>query len=625
MPAHETNLLTKELEMYLQKQRDIDTGKPFHCLNPLHEDKHPSMSFDRKRDKVHCFACGADYNIFDIIGIDYGIADAKEAYKKTLGVFGTASESKSFSFTGSDLDLELSSLNQPADYLAARGIGMKTAGRFGVRFESEWRHPKAPDYTPASPRVIIPTGGGSYLARDIRPDNRIPPLQKKYIKSKVGKARFFGLENALLQGGCEKNEKIFIVEGEFDALSVEECGFSAAALGSAAYVRRFADEITGRIDDSKTLILMPDSDDAGRQAADKLLELLTKAGIACIKAPPLPEKLKDPNEFLVKDRQRFTKFLEDAYNSAPLTGTNPENAPASSASRLEAFLANFKDYPANYPTGIQSLDKSLSGGVPAGLCVIGAASSVGKTTLILQIADFMARFAEKPVLFFSLEMSRGELTAKSFSRISAQLKSAPPHAAQLKAAQSLSAADIYKNIKSGSLPPDIISEYKSFAGNLYIEEGEAGFTIEKIRETALYYQKALGKAPVIFIDYLQIIPAGAGYATDKQRTDHVVVELKRISRDLNTPVIAVSSFNRAGYNARVSMESFKESGAVEYSSDVLIGLQFANQGDVNFDLLKAKAQNPRRVELVVLKNRGGEAGMTIPLNYYAGVNFFDDI
>ena len=58
---------------------------------------------------------------------------------------------------------------------------------------------------------------------------------------------------------------------------------------------------------------------------------------------------------------------------------------------------------------------------------------------------------------------------------------------------------------------------------------------------------------------------------------------------------------------------------------MLIGLQFANQGDVNFDLLKAKAQNPRRVELVVLKNRGGEAGMTIPLNYYAGVNFFDDI
>ena len=46
-------------------RKGINTRKPFKCLNPLHNDTHPSMSFDRKRNRVHCFSCGATYDIFD--------------------------------------------------------------------------------------------------------------------------------------------------------------------------------------------------------------------------------------------------------------------------------------------------------------------------------------------------------------------------------------------------------------------------------------------------------------------------------------------------------------------------------------------------------------------------------
>ena len=75
--------------------------------------------------------------------------------------------------------------------------------------------------------------------------------------------------------------------------------------------------------------------------------------------------------------------------------------------------------------------------------------------------------------------------------------------------------------------------------------------------------------------------------------DKAVLELKRISRDFKLPVIAVSSLNRMSYGQRISMEAFKESGAIKYSSDVLIGLQLRGAGEAAFDPTEAKKKNPR--------------------------------
>ena len=58
------------------------------------------------------------------------------------------------------------------------------------------------------------------------------------------------------------------------------------------------------------------------------------------------------------------------------------------------------------------------------------------------------------------------------------------------------------------------------------------------------HKKLTGRTPVIIVDYAQIIAAADSRSTDKQNMDKNIVELKRISRDFNTPVIAISSFNR---------------------------------------------------------------------------------
>lgn len=124
------------------------------------------------------------------------------------------------------------------------------------------------------------------------------------------------------------------------------------------------------------------------------------------------------------------------------------------------------------------------------------------------------------------------------------------------------------------------------------------------------------------VDYLQILAPFNDRATDKQNVDRAVLELKRISRDFKIPVLVISSFNRVNYREAVSMESFKESGAIEYSSDVLIGLQLRGAGESGFDPTEAKQRNPRDVEAVVLKNRNGPVGARIRFRYYPVFNFF---
>jgi replicative DNA helicase len=127
-------------------------------------------------------------------------------------------------------------------------------------------------------------------------------------------------------------------------------------------------------------------------------------------------------------------------------------------------------------------------------------------------------------------------------------------------------------------------------------------------------------------------------ATDKQNTDKTVLELKRISRDYKLPVIGISSFNRDNYTAPVNMAAFKESGAIEYSSDVLIGLQYQGMDYQEGEADGARQKRIRKlnkdndmaaregrgieIELKVLKARNGGKGTSDPLTFYPMFNSF---
>lgn len=81
------SILLASLPQYLA-QKGIQVNRNFLCLNPEHNDHTPSMTYNRHRNKCHCFACGADADIFDLIEWDYGASGFAEAFRIGCDLFG---------------------------------------------------------------------------------------------------------------------------------------------------------------------------------------------------------------------------------------------------------------------------------------------------------------------------------------------------------------------------------------------------------------------------------------------------------------------------------------------------------------------------------------------------------
>jgi len=505
------------------------------------------------------------------------------------------------------------------DYAQRRGLSDEVVERFLLGYVADWRHPKAPEHVATTPRFIIPTSRGSYLARDTR--ETIPEDQKQYSKSKVGKVHIFN-EKALQQA----EKPIVITEGEIDALSIMSVGGEAVALGSVSSVRNFL-RLLGMKKPVKPLILGLDNDQAGTKAADELAKGLEELEITFYRLN-LYGSAKDANEALMANREALRAAVEDASNIEEEAEEAEREAylATSAANYLQSFIDGITDS-VNTPsvgTGFSGLDHALDGGLYEGLYIAGGISSIGKTTFITQVGDQIAQ-AGGDVIIISLEMARAELISKSISRhtiINMLAKGADTRAA--KTARGITDGKRYQNYSRAErdLIQQAIAEYSSYAEHIFIHEGVGNIGADQIREIVEKHIRFTGRRPVVIVDYLQIMSPYSDRATDKQATDHNVMELKRISRDNKVAMIAISSFNRDNYKTTVSMESFKESGAVEYSSDVLLGLQLRGAGEKGFDATEEKKKNPRNVELIVLKNRNGSVGNKVCFQYYPMFNYF---
>lgn len=305
----------------------------------------------------------------------------------------------------------------------------------------------------------------------------------------------------------------------------------------------------------------------------------------------------------------------------------------------EALRADIKDNTQEppTPTGFKVLDNVFDGGLYSGLYVVGAMSSLGKTTFVQQISDQVAQQG-KDVLFFSLEMGEKELVSKSISRETyIHTKKFKLDESNAKTARGISdSSRYYKDDERGirgynQQETDTIKaafeRHDEYAGHLYIIEGVGDVTAQVIRDTVKMHEKATGNTPVVVVDYLQLIAPSIPTATDKQNTDRAVLALKKMTRDHNTAVFAISSLNRDSYDAPTTMSSFKESGAIEYSSDVLIALDLKEMiidkksCDVNYE----KKKTPREVTLTVLKNRSGKTGDRVDYSFHPAYNLFEEV
>ena len=158
-------------------------------------------------------------------------------------------------------------------------------------------------------------------------------------------------------------------------------------------------------------------------------------------------------------------------------------------------------------------------------------------------------------------------------------------------------------------------------------------TIEGILRTCMRYISETGIPPIVIVDYLQVIAPTDKRMTTKDVVDSNVRALKKLQKDNDLVVILVSSLNRQNYLTPIDFESFKESGGIEYTADVIWGLQLSVMNDDLFDkdknlkskrekVKEAKSAKPRDIEFVCLKNRYGESNYKCKFEYYAEYDYF---
>lgn len=624
--ANQVKEYLKEQLVDFLEERNINIRKNFICLNPEHLESTPSMSYDARRDKVHCFGCGADYDIFNLIGIEYGLDDFQSQFNKACELYDVEveqiptikpksvrtpqnkRESEDVKMSTVDYYKACEAAVHQTSYFKSRGLSDETIRTFSLGYDAQ------------NQRVVIPVSREFYLSRSV--------TDKRFYNPSNVKSIIFNLK--ALQA---KNKPVFVVESTFCALSVIQCGGNCIGLNGLNNVNQLIEVIQQHQLTDLKLIVALDNDDAGRKASYDLMVKLKEMNIQAI-IYNLSDEFKDPNELLVADasrlkanvadaEQEFEKYLDELkkQQEEEAQRIKAEYQATSALGHLQGFINDIATINTNYiPTGFSELDRTLGGGLFEGLYFIGALSSLGKTTFTLQVADQVAKQGQD-VLIISLEMARSELMAKSISRTTALIDFR-----NAKTTRGITTAAYYKHYsdEERACINQAINEYATYAEHIFITESVGNTTVDEVRRLIDNHVKITGNKPLVVIDYVQILRPLDPRMSDKQAVDYNVMELKRISRDFKIPIIGISSLNRQSYKEKISMTSFKESGAIEYSSDILIGLQLKGAGDPNFDVDEAKAKDEREIELVILKNRNGKTGVKMDYIFTSKFNLFEE-
>ena len=589
--------------------------------------------------RYKCFKCGTSGDVINFYAAEHYLTNA-EAITEVLRMYGLETQEydmavaktpppkvKTVSEVADDLkvadmiasDIELGQENLRKDtgifFFQRRGISKEVALRYGCGFIKNWVHPKLRTGTGdkkivPSDRMIVPTGVESYVARAVDPQNKMPKL-------KAGKSNIFNVE---VLRSSEQN--VVVVEGEFDALSVIEAGNDAIALGTTTNVEKFLTWLKeSGIRPKKPLVIDLDADEAGRDATRKLTSGLRKLRIRYYELTLVLEGCKDQNESLMKNRELFFFKVKNIPEQIAEQKREARRKLSDSAkvAKWEVSIANARDA---IPTGWKSLDKALEGGLYEGLYVIPGATGTGKTAFALQMAYQIAR-QQKDVLYISLEMGEEEIYERHISRLSYELYGSTSKA-----------KTVHSLIQEKKTVPAAKEQFEKVGLYLRTICGVGSIDADDIRRVVERYEYELDTLPVVFVDYLQILKAHDPHMTDKQAVDYNVLRLKQLSRDYKIPVIALASMNRTSYSDVISMVSIKESGAIEYTSDVCIGLQMAamdsivdgskKQGQQEKKVRKLKSKQNRDMQAVILKQRNGQIGAEIPFTYCAMFNHFGE-
>jgi replicative DNA helicase len=240
------------------------------------------------------------------------------------------------------------------------------------------------------------------------------------------------------------------------------------------------------------------------------------------------------------------------------------------------------------PSHFVDLDKMINGLNNSNLMILAARPAMGKTSLVLNIAENVCFKNHLPVGIFSLEMSAEQLVHRIIC----------------------SQAEVESDkIKTGALNgieyQRIVSTVNEMQKHTMIIDDQAGLKITDLRARARRMKESYG-IRLLIIDYLQLISGSGSNRTAENRQNEISEisrMLKNLARELNIPIICLSQLSRKveeRQGHRPMMSDLRESGSIEQDSDIVMFLLRREYYDPN--------DKPGMAELIVAKNRHGGVG-----------------
>lgn len=528
---------------------------------------------------------------------------------------------------------DLKASPEALEYLHGRGITDDSIERFNLGYCATWKHSKAGERVQPSRRIIIPRTKGTYTARNIdKPRNE---WEEDYTKQVQGSQKsLFNLE--ALDGA----ETPIICEGELDAISLYQAGAaSVVGIGTTSNREVFVNE--AKKHPEAVFVLALDNDPPEEETPDTparkpwkgqktqkwIAEQLTAAGLAVLSIDPakIYGEAKDGNEAFTKDPERLEKVIAHLQEKAQeMKAGRDEEREAELRKRtgegmLEDFLLTVTDKDKRtfegIKTGIKDFDRALEGGfIRRTITTLGGAPGMGKTAIMQWLLENMARNGND-ILYINLEMDRAQLLARSLSRL-----------AWNHSKKDFSALDILRGYAWTDEDREIIMQ----AANIYKVEIAPHFiynpdgvtnninSILSAMEAETARIKAQGKPePLICIDYLQLIDSGEKDTVEGIK--NVIKKLKDFAKNHNTVVFLITANNRASNKSGVSdMESGRDTSAIEYSGDIMLGLSYtAIEDRRKYECGEDANGNPRYAEYDLetirrMKREARDEGKPVP-------------
>ena len=237
-------------------------------------------------------------------------------------------------------------------------------------------------------------------------------------------------------------------------------------------------------------------------------------------------------------------------------------------------------------TGFAELDNILSGLQPSELVVIAGRPSMGKTALALNIAEHVGANEGKPVLIFSLEMSREQLAQRMLC--------------------SQATVD-GQRLRRGNLSEGDWQRLSHAIGRLseapiFIDDSPSATALD-IRTRARRLKAEHGLS-LIIIDYLQLVQGHGRVENRNQEIAEITRSLKTLARELEVPVISLAQLSRAveaTADKRPLLSHLRESGEIEQSADVVAFIY-------REDYYKPDTERRNIAEIIIAKQRNGPTG-----------------